>query len=46
MESGGGFTRKISGGVDEGRPVFGKNPGTAADIESSEEGSTPHPEVE
>lgn len=46
MELGGGFTRKASGGVDEDRPAVGKNPGTAADIDSSEEGPTPHPEAE
>jgi len=46
MESGGGFTRKISGGVDADLPIGGRNPGTAADTDSSEEGPTPHPEVE
>ena len=46
MESGGGFTRKISGGVDAGQPIVAWNPGTAANTDSSEEGPTPHPEVE
>ena len=46
MESGGGFTRKTSGGVDADRLVVERNPGTAADTDSSEEGSAPHPEVE
>ena len=46
MESGGGFTRKASGGVDEDRPAVGKNPGTAGDMDPSEEGPTPHPEAE
>ena len=46
MDSGGGFTRKISGGVDAGRPTVVRNPGTAADTDSSEELPTPRPEVE
>ena len=45
MESGGGFARKVSGGVDVDLLVE-RNPGTVADRDSSEEGPTPHPEVE
>jgi hypothetical protein len=46
MESGGGFTRKVSGGVDADRPIVARNPGTTGDADSSEEGPAPHPEVE
>lgn len=38
--------RKTSGGVDADLPIVAKNPGTAADTDSSEDGPAPHPEVE
>lgn len=37
---------KTSGGVDADLPVVAKNPGTAADTDSSEDWPAPHPEVE
>ena len=46
MDSWGGFTRKISGGVDEDLPLVVMNLGTAAVADSSEDGPAPHPEVE
>lgn len=46
MESGGGFTCKISGGVDADLPIVARNSGISVLTGSSEGGQTPRPEVE
>ena len=46
MKSEEGSTREISGGVDADLPIVERKPGTVPSRDSSEEGPTPHPEVE